>query len=318
MPSDTEYRLGSGLRLPALGLTVGGYATMSYDKLERKPGRLSVSDFSLSMWWEGASRWKVFTEFNLENSLASRAARDDDEDRYLALERFYVDYAMSERTTLRAGKFLTPIGRWNLVHATPLVWTTSRPLATSIAFPTNVTGAMVSSSASAMGVPIDWSIYGSSGDEVRPNPSLDPFHEALGLRAVLNIRPGASIGVSYVSFDQVRQPDERRQLYGLDLLWSQHGFELSGEFVYRTRHAPLPDEGGGFVQVVAPMTTHVHAVVRAEMYRQATQATATTLWVFGLAYRPTPAIVLKAEWVNARHNAVGAAEGFLSSVSVLF
>ena len=33
-------------------------------------------------------------------------------------------------------------GRWNLIHAAPLVWTTLRPLATSRLFPTSVNGAM--------------------------------------------------------------------------------------------------------------------------------------------------------------------------------
>src|SRR5450755_1323940 len=125
--SDINYRLGDGLRVPALALAVGGYAKGTYEKLRGLPGRAALDDLSLFVWWEGAGRWKVFSEFDYENTLSTRSARTDDEDRYLALERFYVDYAVNELTTLRAGKFLTPIGRWNQIHATPLVWTTSRP-----------------------------------------------------------------------------------------------------------------------------------------------------------------------------------------------
>ena len=44
------------------------------------------------------------------------------------LERLYNDSYLTGNLSLRVGKMLTPIGEWNLVHAAPLVWTTTRPL----------------------------------------------------------------------------------------------------------------------------------------------------------------------------------------------
>ena len=317
--SEINYRLGNGLRIPALGLSVGGYATGTYQKLRGLPGRVSLDDLSLSVWWESSGRWKVFSEFDYENTLSSRSALTDDEDRYLALERFYVDYAVNELTSVRAGKFLTPIGRWNQIHATPLVWTTSRPLVTTVAFPTNVTGVMVSGTIPLAGNGIDYSVYGSSGDEVRPNPALDTFHEALGLRVVAPLPAGGQVGFSYVSFEQARSQDVRKELYGFDFYWTRSRFELSAEAVYRVLHDPgSRNEGGGFVQVVAPLSERLYAVGRYEVYREAQQATTTSLWVAGISYRLNPAVVLKAEWVGSRHNDLGAPEGFLSSISLLF
>jgi hypothetical protein len=317
--SDIDYRLGNGLRVPALGLTLGGYATAGYQKLRGVPGRAALDDLSLSAWWEGAGRWKVFSEFDYENTLSSRTAQADDEDRYLALERFYVDYAINELATLRAGKFLTPIGRWNLIHASPLVWTTSRPLVTTVAFPTNVTGLMVSGTVQVAASAIDYSVYGSNGDEVRPNPALDTFHEAIGLRVVAPISADGQLGFSYVSFEQARSADVRKELYGFDVLWTRNRFEVSAEAVYRVLREPgTRNEGGGFVQVVAPVAERLFAVGRYETYRMSQQTASTTLWVAGLSYRPNSAVVLKAEWVGSRHNDIGAAEGFLSSISVLF
>jgi hypothetical protein len=317
--SDVDYRLGSGLRVPALGLTVGGYATVGYQKLRDAPGRAALDDLSLSIWWESAGRWKVFSEFDWENSLSSRPAYTGDQDRYLALERFYVDYAVNEVTTLRAGKFLTPIGRWNLIHASPLVWTTSRPLVTTQAFPTNVTGLMISGTVQWAGSAIDYSVYGSDGDEVRPNPALDTFHEAVGLRVVLPLPESSQLGFSYVSFEQARAADVRKELYGFDFLWTRNRFEVSAEAVYRVLRDPgVRNEGGGFVQVVAPLAEHLFAVGRYELYRMSQQTSPTTLWVTGLSYRVNPAVVLKAEWVGSRHNNIGAPQGFLSSISVLF
>lgn len=317
--SDVNYRLGDGLRVPGLGIGIGGYATGTYDKLRTLPGRAAIGDLSLSVWWEGVGRWKVFSEFDYENTLSSRSAGMQDEDRYLALERFYVDYAANESTTVRVGKFLTPVGRWNLIHATPLVWTTSRPLVTTLAFPTNVTGLMVTGALPDIGSGLDYSVYGSTGDEVRPNPQIDTFREAIGLRVVASLPAGGQLGFSYASFEQDQTGELRKQLYGLDFFWTQNHFEVSGEGVYRVLHdAQGRNDGGGFIQVVAPLSGKLFAIGRYESYRQSGPSSSTRLWVAGLSYRFNPAVVLKAEWVKARPNETGAPEGFLSSISVLF
>jgi len=143
------YRLGQGYPVGSTGLTLGGYATVSAESLRGERSRVALDDLSLFVWWESERRWKLFAEFDYEDVLAHPSRDSDGEGRYLALERLYADYAINDRLSLRAGKFLTPIGRWNLVHATPLVWTTSRPLITDQTFPTNVTGLMLSGSVNA-------------------------------------------------------------------------------------------------------------------------------------------------------------------------
>ena len=317
--SDMDYRVGNGLRIPSLGLTLGGYATASYESLQGLPARAALDNLSLSVWWEGSSHWKIFNEFDIENGLSSRAAKATDEKQYLALERFYVDYAANELTTVRVGKFLTPIGRWNLLHATPLVWTTSRPLVTTLAFPTNVTGLMVSGSLSAADTPIDYAIYGSVGSEVRPNPALNTFRRAMGTHVIVSVTPGVQLGFSYVSFNQQKTAGEHDQLFGIDFLWSGGGYELTAEAIHKsTNQSSGETERGAFVQLAAPLSAQLHAVGRYEVYHHAQQGPATRLWVTGLSLRVTPAIVLKAEWLNARHNDTGPPQGFLASISVLF
>jgi hypothetical protein len=321
--SDIDYRVGEGLRIPALGLTLGGYATGTYERREGARSRAALDNASLSVWWEGAGRWKVFGELDYENPLSSRSAVANDEERYLALERFYVDCAVSELATIRAGKFLTPIGRWNQLHATPLVWTTSRPLVTIEPFPTNLTGLMLSGTVLAGGHALDYSIYGARGGELRPSPRVDTFREALGTHVSTAWSPGGRIGFSYVSFEQSSTHGDRNELVGIDLLWSHAGFELSAEALDRIAHrAGGRKDRGGFVQVVAPIGARLHAVARYERYRHDRGDPSTTLQVAGLHYRVTPAVVLKAEWV---HGTIGDADadapvqrGFLSSISLLF
>lgn len=317
--SDIDYRLGNGLRIPSLGLNFGGYATGTYDKLRRQPGRAALDDLSLSVWWEGAGRWKLFAEFDYENSLRSRGSASDEEDRFLALERAYADYAVNELSTVRAGKFLTPVGRWNLIHATPLVWTTSRPLVTTLAFPTNATGLMFSSTQAVLGQSFEYSLYGSAGQQLRPNPARQTFRNSLGLRVVAPLPAGVQLGFSFVSFDQEGRIGDRQKLYGGDFFWSRDGFELAAEAVYRVLHeAGKRNEGGGFVQGVAPLGGRFYAIGRLESYRQTQQTRSTYLWLTGLSYRATRAVVVKVEWVGGQHNDAAAPEGFLSSVSLLF
>lgn len=319
-PDDSPYRFGDGLRIPGTGLRLGGYATASYENSRQQPARTALDNASLFVWWEGEGRWKFFSELDLENVLSYPHSTTEAGDRYLALERLYVDYAFTDTTTIRGGKYLTPIGRWNLIHATPLVWTTARPMITSPqVFPGNVTGLMLSGALPMADTSIEYSLYASNGREVRPNPDIDPFNDVIGGHATLALPRGGQLGISYAIFEQKKTRDERKQLLGLDFLWSRNRFEVSAEGIYRfSDNGSAWDEKGGFMQLVAPLTEKLYAVGRYEIFRKAQEPNATQLWLTGLNYRITPAIVLKAEWIASRNNHIGAPDGFMSSVSILF
>lgn len=317
--SDLNYRLGEGLRVADTGFSLGGYATASYENLRHAPSRIALDNLSLFVWWQGDGRWKFFSEFDYENVLASNSAGQEGEDHYLALERLYLDYALNDTTTLRAGKFLTPIGRWNLIHATPLVWTTSRPLFTTETFPTNATGLMVNGTLPAVAQGFEYSLYASSGNELRANPALDPFSEALGAHLAFPVLADGQVGFSYVAFEQEQAQDEKKNLIGFDFVWSRNRYEFSAEGVYRfSDKGNAWDEKGAFGQLVVPLTEKLYAVGRYEVYQPAQEDQAAHLLVAGLNYRYTPAIVLKAEWISGNNNHIGAPEGFMSSVSLLF
>ena len=317
--SDINYRLGEGLRVADTGLSLGGYATAGYDDLRHSSGRAAIDNMSLFVWWQGEGRWKFFSELDYENERPNRALDTDGQSHYLALERLYLDYALAETTNVRAGKFLTPIGRWNLVHATPLVWTSSRPLITTQAFPTNVTGLMLDGTLPSVASGVEYALYASNGNEFRPNPSVDTFNEVIGAHVSVPMPWKGQIGFSYAAFEQQKTLGENKRLIGVDFAWSQNRYEISSEGVYRfSDKGSSWDEKGAFVQVVAPLSENLYAVGRYEAYRKAQATTSTRLWVAGLNYRITPAIVVKAEWIGSRHNDIGAPEGFMSTVSVLF
>ena len=111
----------------------------------------AIDEISLILRWENDGRFKFFGELELERPISwNDNERISHKNAYLDLERLYLDYNLSEKLNLRAGRFLTPAGRWNLLHAAPLVWTTTRPLVTSRLFPASTNGLMLYGS-----VPID-------------------------------------------------------------------------------------------------------------------------------------------------------------------
>ena len=319
--SEINYRLGDGLHIPGSPLTLGGYSTVSYDHLDGSAPRLALDNLSLFLWWETDGGWKYFSELDYEGEPLARSSEEHGDDHYLSLERLFADYAFDATTNVRIGKFLTPIGRWNLIHATPLVWTSSRPLVTSRIFPTNMTGMAVLGTEPERANGLEYTVYVSDGNELLPNPAINTFEWALGGHVLLPLASTAKLGFSYASFAQESRINEKKQLFGTDFFWSHNRYEVSAEGAYRYSGAGGQfAEKGVYVQLVAPLSEKLYAVGRYEAYHMARSPELTKLWVSGVNYRITPAIVLKAEWISAvdDNHAVEAQAGFLSSLCVLF
>jgi hypothetical protein len=295
---------------------------VQYQNTDNAGSGASLTHLSMFLWWENQSRLKFFSEFDRERETVSvRNQPNPGEVHFLAVERFYFDYSFSDLLTVRAGKFLTPVGRWNLIHADPLVWTTSRPLITHQLFPDNATGLMVLGNAPMLGRQADYALYVSSTHDLRTAPGNDPFNRAYGARLNLPASENLEFGLSYLSFDQRAEPNEHKHLLGLDFLWSARGYELSGEVAYRkSNEAGEPDDRrrGDFFQGVVPLTDKLFAVGRIETLSEPILNKTTRLQVLGLNYRPNRAVSLKLEYIHGANTAVTTPVGFLSSISVLF
>ena len=312
--------LARGWQVAGTGLHLGGYGTQDLTKETGKPWQLTTEDLSLFSNWNVTSRFRVFSELSLEDALIVQAGTGvRTSAAALAFERLYVDYRASEQLTARVGRFLTPVGHWNLIHADPLVWTTSRPIVTDYPFPTYTTGGMIYGAIGPFPRQIDYSLYGGNGDDTPGSPGRNPYDRLYGGR--LSYAFGNSkIGFSYAHFAQEIPLVEQNDLLGIDWRWSRGGYAVSSEAIYRfSSLGPAQDERGAFLQGVAPLSsTRLFAVARYEYFCQGSAFPAVHLWVAGLALRVTRTSVLKAEYAWARHNAVGAETGFLASFGILF
>lgn len=322
--ADKAYRLGSGYAVGETGLLIGGYANAQIGVPRSAPWHFEASDLSLFLTWDNGSRLRFFSELEVNDVLTANQYESlGTEDAHFAFERLYVDALVNNNLTVRLGKFLTPVGQWNVIHAAPLIWTTSRPVATESLFSTRASGLMLHGSVSVANRQLEYSVYGDITDSMDPYRSKNPFENALGAHLRYFLSDTLQIGASFVNFALSDLQPVRYNLAGLDAMWSYQKFELSSEIVYRSSdHAnikdTIKDTWQGFAQSVIPLfSQHWFAVGRYEFFDQQ-RAKTGHVGVLGLAYRPLPPVVWKLEYRMGTHNEMLAPDGLSASFAILF
>jgi hypothetical protein len=146
------YTPGRGARLGDTNLTLGGYSNLNLTRDDGGPALLSLDDLSLFVIWDPHPRIHLFSELEFEDLVqVDDHGRGGTNNWSFNAERLFADVTLTDELSVRVGKFLTPVGRWNVIHAQPLVWTTTRPLATLLPFDPHTTGAMLSGWIAALG-----------------------------------------------------------------------------------------------------------------------------------------------------------------------
>jgi len=315
----TGYRLGQGYAVGATGLRLGGYASLHAAAPRNGPWRFEVSDLSLFLTWQANNRLRFFSELEAGDAFtATEQGRSGAHEARFELERLYADTLLDDSLTLRFGKFLTPVGRWNLLHADPLVWTATRPVATESLFSKHATGLMLLGDLQLFERRLEYQVYADLSRSLDPRRSENPFDHATGLHALYALSERLQVGASYLSFELNADRHRRQHLVGLEAAWRHRGYELNAEWVYRTPQNHGPSLWQGFAQGVAPIAGNWFAVGRYELFEQSGSLGTGQAGVFGLAYRPLPPLVLKFEYRLGTHNEQVAPDGFFTSFAVLF
>lgn len=327
------YHLGRGYRLASLGVTLGGYANFRYQDLEGEQANFTAQDLSLFVGARLAPTWRLFSESEAGNAVTITSDGVSGRDREFDVERLYLEHDVSTALRLRLGKYLTPVGRWNLVHAAPLVWSVSRPLTTSAPFARHSAGIeALGSLRTGDGGALDYRLFvDDTGDldpsqrnedtfmdvNVLPNPR-NAFDYAVGGRLVYRtLNDRLQLGFSAADFKLQDRPNNK-YLAGADVFYALGGAELTGEAIYRESAGDEDgDDYGGFLQLVLPLYADVYAVASHERYKSGLFDTATTTDRFGLTYRPLPPLSIKLERRETRGEERLAPDGWLLALSVL-
>jgi len=298
------------------GFSFGGYGALNAESHPNGSNDASLQALSLFLGWEGDSRWRFFSETELENPIYWNEGKGiTASNSKLNLERFYLDYNLSETLNLRTGRFFSPVGRWNLIHADPLVWTTTRPLATLRLFPQSINGLMMFGSKSIDSQVIEYSVYAEALKNENEARNLGDAEGTKGIH--INLAGDKSFGISMLEFNEHKPTDTNYRMIGLDFQTKIKGWEISSEAFQRYQNNGNNGGSGGYVQVVAPVAANWFAISRLDS-TQIPQESSTRRWLIGTAWKRTPNQILKIEYTGGSKELPLSPKGLIASFSILF
>ncbi len=314
MCGSLSYIPGRGLHIGTTGLVLGGYSSVDLIRDEGAPARLTLADLSLFVMFQLSERFSFFSELEYENlfSIDTNGDAGSPDERFVA-ERLYVDFSFNDRLEVRVGKFLTPVGRWNVIHAQPLVWTTSRPLVTEVPFDKNTTGVMLSGN--LFDGRVGYDLFGQFTDQLQAAPHATRAESSGGARLTLDIVPGLSLGGTYLAF---RSRDEWFHLVGLDAMWQSGPLEWMTEMTFDEGAGPSGSQWGAYTQLAARILPRIYAVGRYEHFAARGASRRLNQVVLGGAFRLRPYAIFKVEYQILDHSSPLTRAGFRSSFALLF
>lgn len=298
------------------GFSGGGYTSASITVPRRESVEAALEDASFFLRWENESRLKFFAELELENPLTwNEDARFSKKNAYFDLERLYLDYNVSEQLNVRAGRFLVPAGRWNLLHAAPLVWTSTRPLVTNRLFPSSINGLMLYGNTTVNNQGLEYTAFFETlKDQIKDNHEI-AFRDVAGAHLTLN--NALNLGLTLMTLRETEPQSASYRLIGLDFLTKLNHLELSGEAYYRFTNNGNNGGNGAYLQSAYHLGDAWYALARLETFQSPIDGTAQR-WLVGTSKHLSAHQRLKMEFVGGSGNLPDAPRGFVGSYAVLF
>lgn len=301
------------------GFNIGGYSSAGLTLERDQEAQAALNEVSLLVTWNGDSRLSFFGELELENPLSWNDERQfhDQESRF-DLERLYLDYNITEKVNFRGGRFLTPNSRWNLLHAPPLVWTSTRPLATSRLFPEGTNGVMIFGATPFMNGAFEYKIFAELLEDQQQDGDELAFEHVKGAR--FSFKNQSDIGISILSFRE-KGIDNSYRMLGLDFITHIKQVEVSGEFFQRFDIRNKDGGSGAYLQSAVPLKpigfNNWYWITRVETLQRPDEATAER-WLVGATWRIKPTQLLKFEFTGGSGDQPESPRGFLTSFALFF
>lgn len=321
--ADDGYELGHGLDLGPLN--IAGYSSVVVNLPNQGQESLVLDDLSLFVTGHFGQLFNPFTEAELSSLdiLHSGHLVGDYGDGDFVLERLYNDSYLTDSVTLRLGKMLSPVGEWNVIHAPPLVLTTVRPAVTYRNFSEYATGASVLYSDPNTSFP-ELQLYWQPVGELSERPASLTIHQYKEVEGAHVSFPLGLLDKAGVSFQQSKDVDGVDQsLYGIDFHYTIDKLTLQGEATYsdisdRGTVQARDTEWGAYAAASYALTDQWSAYGWYETFADRTAPSVAHDVLFGVAYRPHPAIVFKFEYLQNIAGHPVNPTGVFASWSVLF
>lgn len=308
------------------GFHFGGYTSVGLEVPRSSSAQLSLNELSLILTWDNETRTKFFGEFELEEPLYWNESQGfTSKDAHVDLERFYVDYNLSEKINGRVGRFLSPAGRWNLLHAPPLVWTSSRPMVTKALYPTAINGLMLFGNMPLNNSSLEYNVYTELLKDQVKDDGETIYKHVNGGRVVWNNvfgLAGNNAGLNYLGLNLLMYKKDNDlsphyRLIGLDFVTEFKRLELSGEAYHRWTNHRSNAGSGAYLQSAYALGHDWYWLTRLETFQSPETGNADR-WLIGATKRVKPNQLLKLEWVGGSGDVAESPRGFLASFAVLF
>jgi len=300
---------------------VSGYLKLVVKNTD-STNKMEVDDLSLfftkhvNKWFNPFVEAEIFA-VPLWNSKKNTNLKDGN----FIIERLYNDFQIEETQRLRIGKFLAPMGQWNLVHAAPLVWTVERPLTTTYSFSNYITGF-------EYGLELDpirssrLDIYWQPSNDFDPKPqSSHPrqYDMAGGLSWTLSddLDSRSSLDFQYA---KVKNSPRSRSSASFHKAIYSGNWSLDSQIIYTKisgdRLLKENWDGGAYFQVRYQFNTHWDNYFRVERFHRADNQIFTNSWLIGGRYRYQKFGNINIEFTH--HMRIDGGNSILVSYSILF
>lgn len=226
---------------------VGGYMDFDWNATEKVNPRFQQKRLIPFIYSDVSERIKFATEIEFENAGPQNNAADGE----VKLEFATLDYLIHEKINFRGGLLLSPLGKYNLIHDTPLQESFTRPLVDRFIIPTTLSepgAGFYGSFYPSELAKLDYEIYitqGFRGLDVNGTNRITTTNGLRNARASdktdINNRPAMVGRLAYSPFlglemaysthvgtyDQLR--DNRLWINAVDFTWQKGPFEVLGE-----------------------------------------------------------------------------------------
>jgi hypothetical protein len=320
---DGGYQLGRGYDWGPFNFA--GYSNVVVDVPRQGTKSLTLDDLSLFATGHIDRLFNPFTEAELTrfDFVRSGPAGADRGGGDFVLERLYNDSHFGDNVTLRLGKMLTPVGEWNVIHAAPLVPTTVRPAVTYRDFSEYATGVSAIYSDPYARLP-DIQFYWQPSGELSERPADLTYHQYESVEGAHVSFPLGLLDKFGLSFQQSRDTQGVDQsLFGLDFHYTVGKVTLQGEGTFSDIGRPAwlhvrDTEWGAYVAASYALTEKWSVDGWYEGFADRAASSVARDVLFGVAYRPKPAIVLRLEYLQNVGGQPVNPTGLFASWSMLF
>jgi len=294
-----------GWDIPNSSLNIGGYLDITYD--EKREDKFLFNDIAM-LFSANKNRFDLLGEVELSHiSLDGRSNNSSDVD--LNLERLELTYALSDRQSIKIGRFNSDIGYWNQSPIPILQETTSSPHIVDNFFPKATTGILFQQNINEEN---SFSMTFQDNKDIAHQDGSIYINEHKAL-AYYGVYSDFSWRFSLGKYTE--NSNSRSDYMGIGSEYDGEAFSIQTEFFLQDSDKEDDKPYSGYIQSTWHLKNRQDAVVRFESYRDNELDVKEQIYLLGYIYRPTSNMALKSEYI---YHSKLRLNRFIYSFSVLF